>query len=80
MCCAAVVTVSGSGGAAIASRFARHVFNWDGRALDRGDTYIVTTEETNNFAVSVELAEDPLLHVLQQKRVISEGPGPKCTQ
>lgn len=35
------------------------------KGLCRGrNTYIVTTENTNNFAVSVQLAEDPLLHVL----------------
>jgi hypothetical protein len=28
-------------------------------------TYIVTTEDTNDFAVAVQLAEDPLLHVLR---------------
>lgn len=33
---------------------------------DKGwdDTYIVATEDTNDFAVAVQLAEDPLLHVL----------------
>jgi hypothetical protein len=32
-------------------------------------TYIVAAENTNDFAVAVELAEDPLLHVLQKKHV-----------
>lgn len=27
-------------------------------------TYIVTSKDTNDFAVAVQLAEDPLLHVL----------------
>lgn len=31
----------------------------------KGGTYIVAAENTNDFAVAVELAEDPLLHVLQ---------------
>jgi len=32
-------------------------------------TYIIATENTNDFAVTVELAEDPLLHVLQKRHV-----------
>jgi hypothetical protein len=32
-------------------------------------TYIVAAENTNDFAVAVELAEDPLLHVLQKRHV-----------
>lgn len=42
-----------------------------GTSVDRVDTYIVTTEEANNFAVSVQLAEDPLLHVLEGKEKVS---------
>lgn len=34
-------------------------------------TYIVTSKDTNDFAVAVQLAEDPLLHVLQKTHDVS---------
>jgi hypothetical protein len=51
-----------------------------GKYVYRGySTYIVATEDTNDLAVAVKLAEDPLLHVLQKKRVVSRGPRTKST-
>lgn len=38
------------------------------------ETYIVAAEDANNFAVAVQLAEDPLLHVLGH---VSEQTGAK---
>ena len=43
---------------------------------DRSFTYIVTSENANDFAVAVKLAEDPLLHVLiaRQQSALSYQP------
>lgn len=46
-------------------------------------TYIVAAEDANNFAVAVQLAEDPLLHVLghvsEQTGAKVAGKGPTLT-
>jgi hypothetical protein len=40
---------------------------------EMGDrTYIVATEDTNDFAVAVQLAEDPLLHVLRSANWLAD--------
>lgn len=36
-------------------------------------THIVSAEDTNDLAVAVDLAEDPLLHVLEG--IVSKGTG-----
>lgn len=34
-------------------------------------TYIVTSQDTNDFAVAVQLAEYPLFHVLEEAKTVS---------
>jgi hypothetical protein len=50
-----------------------------GKYVNRGySTYIVATEDTNDLAVAVKLAEDPLLHVLQKSALSAGVPGQKA--
>lgn len=50
----------------------------EGERVIEGDkatakTHIVSAEDTNDLAVAVDLAEDPLLHVLEG--IVSKGTG-----